>query len=207
MDGIVQSYDAPHANLFPLSNYTFNLKSPRIEKDKSVAERFERMKRMYDEQGRLNSVEGVLIVHQHNHPHVLLLRIGTTFYKLPGGRLKPGEDDISGLKRKLNNKLAPEGQELDWEIGDLMCNFWRPHFDQTQLPYMPPHVTKPKECRKIFFVHMPENADIYVPRNLNLIAVPIFELFENSRCYGPLIATIPLLLGRFNFNYIPPPSI
>jgi cleavage and polyadenylation specificity factor subunit 5 len=94
---------------------------------------------MYDEQGRLNSVEGVLLMHQHNHPHVLLLRIGTTFYKLsvffflfsflfvwlivtfllsnsPGGRLKPGEDDVSGLKRKLNNKLAPEGQELDWEV-------------------------------------------------------------------------------------------
>ena len=31
-------------------------------------------------------------VQQHKHPHVLLLQIGNSFFKLPGGRLKPGED-------------------------------------------------------------------------------------------------------------------
>jgi cleavage and polyadenylation specificity factor subunit 5 len=30
-------------------------------------------------------------VQEHNHPHILLLQIGNTFCKLPGGRLKPGE--------------------------------------------------------------------------------------------------------------------
>ena len=29
---------------------------------------------------------------EHNHPHILLLQIGNTFCKLPGGRLKPGEN-------------------------------------------------------------------------------------------------------------------
>ncbi|KAK1386218.1 hypothetical protein POM88_023953 [Heracleum sosnowskyi] len=37
------------------------------------------------------SVEGILLVQEHNHPHILLLQIGNTFCKLPGGRLKPGE--------------------------------------------------------------------------------------------------------------------
>lgn len=32
-----------------------------------------------------------LQVHQHNHPHVLLLQVSNT-WKLPGGRLRPGED-------------------------------------------------------------------------------------------------------------------
>jgi hypothetical protein len=39
------------------------------------------------------SVEGVLLVHQHKHPHVLLLQqhLGQQkIYKLPGGRIKPG---------------------------------------------------------------------------------------------------------------------
>lgn len=31
-------------------------------------------------------------VQEHNHPHILLLQIGNTFCKLPGGRLKPGEN-------------------------------------------------------------------------------------------------------------------
>ena len=38
------------------------------------------------------SVEAILLVHEHNHPHILLLQIGNSFFKLPGGRLKPGED-------------------------------------------------------------------------------------------------------------------
>ena len=31
-------------------------------------------------------------VHEHNHPHVLLLQVNNAFWKLPGGRLRPGED-------------------------------------------------------------------------------------------------------------------
>jgi hypothetical protein len=34
----------------------------------------------------------ILQVQEHNHPHILLLQIGNTFCKLPGGRLKPGEN-------------------------------------------------------------------------------------------------------------------
>lgn len=33
-------------------------------------------------------------VQEHNHPHILLLQIGNTFCKLPGGRLKPGENGM-----------------------------------------------------------------------------------------------------------------
>ena len=32
--------------------------------------------------GMRRSVEGVLIVHEHGLPHVLLLQLGTTFFKL-----------------------------------------------------------------------------------------------------------------------------
>lgn len=38
------------------------------------------------------SVEGVVLVQEHNHPHVLMIQMGVTFFKLPGGRLRAGED-------------------------------------------------------------------------------------------------------------------
>lgn len=38
------------------------------------------------------SVEGVLLVHDHGHPHVLMLQLAPSYFKLPGGRLRPGED-------------------------------------------------------------------------------------------------------------------
>ncbi|KAE8717465.1 hypothetical protein F3Y22_tig00110044pilonHSYRG00013 [Hibiscus syriacus] len=57
-------------------------------------------------------------VQEHNHPHILLLQIGNTFCKLPGGRLKPGENGIEGLKRKLTSKLEANSPALvpDWQI-------------------------------------------------------------------------------------------
>ena len=87
--------------LYPLSNYTFGTKEPQYEKDASVAARFQRMRDEFDKVGIRRSVECVLLVHEHNLPHVLLLQLGTTFFKLPGGELSVGEDETEGLKRLL----------------------------------------------------------------------------------------------------------
>ena len=35
----------------------------------------------------------------------------------------------------------------------------RPNFEQHQYPYLPAHVTRPKECKKIFLVHLPESCE------------------------------------------------
>ena len=90
-------------NLYPLTNYTFGTKEPLFEKDTSVAARFQRMRDEFDKLGMRRSVEGVLLVHEHGLPHVLLLQLGTTFFKLPGGELEPGEEEIEGLKRCIPN--------------------------------------------------------------------------------------------------------
>ncbi|KAL7168554.1 hypothetical protein ACSBR2_038899 [Camellia fascicularis] len=112
-------------------------------------------------------------VQEHNHPHILLLQIGNTFCKLPGGRLKPGETEVGGLKRKLNGKLGANSPTLqpDWQ--------WRPNFETIMYPYCPPHITKPKECKKLFLVHLSEREYFAVPKNLKLLAVPLFELYDN----------------------------
>lgn len=67
-------------NLYPLSNYTFGTKDPMYEKDRTVEARFNRMREDFEKYGMRRSVEGVLLVHEHNLPHVLLLQLG----KLPG---------------------------------------------------------------------------------------------------------------------------
>uniref|UniRef100_A0A0E0PFY0 DNA mismatch repair protein MSH3 n=1 Tax=Oryza rufipogon TaxID=4529 RepID=A0A0E0PFY0_ORYRU len=100
------SSSSPVVNVYPLANYTFGTKEPKMEKDTSVADRLARMKVNYMKEGMRTSVEAILLVQEHNHPHILLLQIGNTFCKLPGGRLKPGENEIEGLKRKLCSKLA-----------------------------------------------------------------------------------------------------
>ncbi|KVI10125.1 Cleavage/polyadenylation specificity factor subunit 5 [Cynara cardunculus var. scolymus] len=215
-------------NTYPLSSYTFGTKEPKMEKDTSVADRLARMKVNYMKEGMRTSVEGILLVQEHNHPHILLLQIGNTFCKLPGGRLKPGENgillyffdsygtmfcisnhvalfnsaEIEGLKRKLSSKLAANstGLQPDWQIGECVAIWWRPNFETIMYPYCPPHITKPKECKKLFLVHLSEREYFAVPKNLKLLAVPLFELYDNR--YGPVISTIPQQLSRFQFNMI-----
>lgn len=98
---IVDSLIRPQTARYPLTNYTFGTKDPLFEKDPSVPARFQRMRDEFDRIGMRRSVEGVLLVHEHGLPHVLLLQLGTTFFKLPGGELAAGEDEVEGLKRLL----------------------------------------------------------------------------------------------------------
>ncbi|XP_074560048.1 pre-mRNA cleavage factor Im 25 kDa subunit 2-like [Curcuma longa] len=195
---------SPVVNTYPLDNYDFGEKEPKMEKDTSVADRFERMRINYMKEGMRTSVAGILLVQEHNHPHILLFRIGNTFWKLPGGRLKPGENEIEGLKRKLLSKLGPSPASFqpNWQIGECVATWWRPNFERVMYPYCPPHITKPKECKKLFVVHLSEREYFAIPQNLKLIAVPLFELYGNFKRFGTVISSIPQQLSRFQFNMV-----
>lgn len=68
--------------LFPLSNYTFGTKETQLEEDPSVKDRLKRLEEYYDKHGMRRTGEGVLVCHEHNHPHILMLQIANAFFKL-----------------------------------------------------------------------------------------------------------------------------
>lgn len=197
--------------LYPLSNFTFSTKEAQPEEDPSVSARLQRLQNNYEDFGMRRTVEGVLVVHDHGHPHILMLQIANAFFKLPGDYLKPGEDELEGLKRRLDERLAPpsdsrqfnasHGIDNDWEIGDCLAQWWRPNFETFMYPFVPAHITKPKECKKLFLVQMPERKVLAVPKNMKLLAIPLFELYDNAARYGPQLSAIPHLLSRYNFIY------
>ena len=41
-------------------------------------------------------------------------------------------------------------------MGECVGQFWRPGFDFSLYPYLPAHITKPKEIKKLFLVPLPE---------------------------------------------------
>ncbi|XP_053431567.1 cleavage and polyadenylation specificity factor subunit 5-like [Nycticebus coucang] len=172
-------------NLYPLTNYTFGTKEPLYEKDSSAAARFQRMREEFDKIGMRRTVEGVLIVHEHRLPHVLLLQLGTTFFKLPGGELNPAEDEVEGLKC-----LMTDGVLQDRVIDDCIGNWWRPNSEPPQYPYIPAHITKPKEHEKLFLVQLQEKALFAVPKNYKLVAAPLFELYDNALGYEPFLVSL-----------------
>lgn len=185
--------------IYPLELYSFASKEVRVQKNTSVAARISRMKRIYAAEGQIKTVQGVMLVHRGGHPHVLLLKIGS-FFNLPGGRLKPGQDEREGLLQKLTRRLAPSGvfPPPQWEIDELLSIWWRPNFENYVYPYLPAHITKPKESVKLFLIPLPETMALACPKNFELVAIPLFELYDNASCYGPIIASIPHVLARFN---------
>ena len=41
-----------------------------------------------------------------------------------------------------------------------------------------------------------------VPKNMKLLAVPLFELYDNTARYGPQLSAIPHLLSRYKFEFV-----
>ncbi|XRM48292.1 hypothetical protein ABZX51_011222 [Aspergillus tubingensis] len=195
--------------LYPLSNYTFGTKETQPEEDPSVLARLKRLEEHYDLHGMRRTCEGVLVCHEHNHPHVLMLQIANAFFKLPGDYLNFEDDEVEGFKKRLNERLAPVGSQFsgegvneDWEIGDTLAQWWRPNFETFMYPFLPGHVTRPKECKKLYFIQLPKKKVLSVPKNMKLLAVPLFELYDNTARYGPQLSAIPHLLSRYNFEFV-----
>jgi nucleotide hydrolase (Nudix2) len=72
----------PAIRLYPLSNYTFGTKEAQPEEDPSVAARLGRLQDHYEKHGMRRTCEGILVCHEHNHPHILMLQIANAFFKL-----------------------------------------------------------------------------------------------------------------------------
>jgi len=197
-------------SLHEIDNYTFGTKEAKPEKD-SLVKRMSRMTEKYKEEGMRRTVECVLLLQNKQHPHVLLLQQGTresAVFRLPGGRLRPGEGELEGTRRKLSSKLAPPREQLSqthqakWMVEEQLAVWWRPNFETLMYPYLPAHVTKPKECKKICMVRLSERQVFAVPKNFKLLAVPLFELYDNAARYGPVIASLPHLISRYEFAFV-----
>ncbi|KAF2673642.1 cleavage and polyadenylation specificity factor, 25 kDa subunit [Microthyrium microscopicum] len=195
--------------LYPLSNYTFGTKEAQPEEDPSVAARLSRLQQHYDSHGMRRTCEGILICHEHNHPHILMLQIANAFFKLPGDYLLPEDEEIDGFKKRLNERLAPVGTQFsgegvndEWEVADCLAQWWRPNFETFMYPFIPAHVTRPKECKKLYFIQLPRSKVLSVPKNMKLLAVPLFELYDNVQRYGPQLSAIPHLLSRYRFEFV-----
>lgn len=193
-------------DVYPLNCYYFGSRESVPFKNEDVADRVIRMRANYDVRGMRNCVAAVMVVELFKHPHLLLLQVRNSIYRLPGGRLRVGESDIDGLKRKLSNMLsageATRGPE--WEIGECLGIWWRPDFESILCPQLPPNIKKPKECTKLFLVKLPESRRFVVPKNFRLLAVPLCQLHDNEETYGPVISGVPQLLSKFSFNFVEP---
>ncbi|TQD85150.1 hypothetical protein C1H46_029324 [Malus baccata] len=138
------------------------------------------------------------------HPHVLLLQIRNCIFKLPGGRLRPGESEIDGLKRKLSRKLCinADGDGIPWEVGECLGAWWRHDFESLLCRDLPSRVESPKECTKLYVVQLPDCRRFIAPKNQKLLAIPLCQIANNNETYGPIISGVPEMLSNFTINIV-----
>jgi hypothetical protein len=89
----------------------------------------------------------------------------------PGDYLQPADDEMDGFKARLNERLAPVGTQFtgegvndEWQIGECLAQWWRPNFETFMYPFIPPHVTRPKECKKLYFIQLPRSS-AHIPQD------------------------------------------
>jgi Nucleotide hydrolase len=141
-------------------------------------------------------------VHEHNHPHVLMLQIANAFFKLPGDYLFPHEEELPGFRARLAERLSPpEGTSLsqddddeteapdEWNVYDCVAQWWRPNFETFMYPFIPAHVTRPKECKKMYLIQLPKKSTpppspkCHIPgADVSGRAVVCTEEYETPRC-------------------------
>ena len=122
-------------------------------------------------------------------------------FNRPGDVISAGLDEKTGLQQILQNQLSPIGQTTEFDIDEVVGCWFRPNFTNQLYPYLPTHIKRPKEVFKTFLVHLPETAYLSLPSNYKIIAVPLFEIYNNSEKYGARLAALPYLLSKYNFIY------
>ncbi|KAH0868081.1 hypothetical protein HID58_075103 [Brassica napus] len=115
----------------------------------------------------------LVLVELFKHPHVLLLQYRNSIFKLPGGRLRPGESDIEGLKRKLASKLSVNENVL---VSGLEVRTM-----DSCLQYCSIFFFSVQECLKLFLGRLALHQQFFVPKNFKLLAVPLSQIHENEK--------------------------
>ncbi|PFH33866.1 putative mrna cleavage factor family protein [Besnoitia besnoiti] len=174
----------------------------------------------YQRQGLRRSVAPVLLCHLREYLHVLLLfHREARRYTLLTFKAKSWERPEDVLERKLEKILtkhrsevhkslanytwvAPEQNEkVTADVREFLGEWWRPELDEEPLPFLPPHVTRPKERIRLYQVQLPQKCSFRLPPALSLAAIPLFDLLR-PEIHGLALAGIPHMLSRFRFRLL-----
>ncbi len=82
-------------------------------------------------------------------------QIANAFFKLPGDYLRPEDAEIDGFKARLDERLAPVGRlearaRRPADLGGrrLPRPVVAPQLRDLHVPFIPAHITRPKECKE-----------------------------------------------------------
>jgi cleavage and polyadenylation specificity factor subunit 5 len=96
---------------------------------------------------------------------------------------------------------APVDHGEDCQVDEVLGTWFRPNFDNHLYPYCPPHVKgTAKEEIDLYLVTLPKYKMLTIPKNYKVVAIPLYELYENQQRYGQILSQLPFMLSKFEFN-------
>ncbi|CAD2095991.1 cleavage and polyadenylation specificity factor subunit 5, putative [Plasmodium vinckei] len=200
--------------LYPQDSYEFNIDEKLKKKFIIDTEKYKKRINSYNKNGIRNTVIAILLCHRHEYPHLLLLQnLATQEYFFLGGKYNSWEKPRDVLKKKLQkyinkvkdihfsvNKLNINEQTGDaknkdeiFDVGEFLGEWWRTQYDSVYLSYLPAHITRPKECARLYQVTIMPKCIFHLPPGFTLKAIPLFDL---NNC-GIAISGLSSIFSRF----------
>jgi len=100
----------------------------------------------------------------------------------------------------LRSEISDEGL---WSVGAMLSQYWRPEFDSNIFPYLPSHVSRPKECLKIIRVCLPPRCVIKTFSGTTMEFVAVSDILSGgSDEFDEIIRSIPSLMSRFSLKHL-----
>lgn len=118
-------------------------------------------------------------------------------------------DELADYETDLIEPPTYLPQQQPLHIVACIGRYWRPEANDNLYPYLPPHITKPKELVKIYLITLPRRRILQCPRNLGTIfPMSIYDIQQHKSHSGGLrgssqmlLHSVPLLISQFNFQY------
>ena len=196
--------------LYPNVNYS-RLSAPPVDGGLTVNEPEPKALRdRWLKQGMRRTIHLVLMSHGNGIPHVLVLR--SLSHRNKWGLVKceaeQGISDLDAINATLKRCLlkSETTDVCQWTVGtECIAQFWRPEFDEFIYPYLPAHVSRPKEQLKMFIVLLPPRCVVKVVPDSALEVVPLSEIEKGGIAgFGSLLGAVPALISRFPIKMLVP---
>lgn len=206
----------PEWVVYPLDSYEYHnnddVESKFLQSESLEGKRLN----AYEKQGLRRTVVGICLSHRYEFPHLLVVEeLSTRRLALFSGKMKSWEKPRLVLKKKMEkyvkkignvsktrfnahtlSNLKSPAEEVD--VGEFLGEFWRAEFHSEALPYLPPHVTRPKERLRLYQLILPPKCWFCLPSGFALKALPFFEL--QSSKYSLSVRGLPHLVSRFRIH-------
>lgn len=156
--------------------------------------------------GTRRTLHLTLLAHEDGIPCALLLRSAQGFGLLEGVR-DPIQAEEESIKQILVKHLMKHSasDRFEFSINDCLLQLWRPEFDDNLYPYLPAHVSRPKEQLRAVLVGLPPRCVVQVPKGTSLEFVSLHEIRRGGvHVFGPLVGALPELLSRTTLKFLVP---